>query len=234
MKKFFIFMLCFLICISGAVGTAMLTCDNCSFAEAEAVNKITMMGTGEIRLVPDVAVVSIGVETLNDSLSVAQKENADNINNLINVLKDMGVAEENIKTKNFYVYQRYDYTQGEAFMGYQVSNYLDFRTKDVDGVGNIISKLLESGANRFSGISFTIENYEEAYKTALEKALDNAKSKASAITNAEIKASEIVEESGYSVMTRDSYMLSSAQQQNSTFMKGEICIKATIKAVFEY
>ncbi len=236
MKKFFVCLICLLLCVTGAIGLVSIESNTLEVGavQAESVNKITVTGSGEVRLVPDVAIVSLGVETLNESLSVAQKENADNISNLITILKDLGVPEENIKTKNFYVYQRYDYSQGEKFIGYNVSNYLDFKTKDVDNVGNLISKLLENGANRFSGISFTIDNYDEAYNMALEKALENAKNKAKAITNSEIVSSEICEEGSYSMITRDSYSFSNSSSDNMSIMKGEICIKANIKVIFEY
>ncbi len=237
MKKFFICLICGLICLTGALGISFVaqpTEATATTASAEAINKITVCGSGEVRLVPDVAVVNLGVETLNESLTTAQQENSDKINNLISTLKDLGISEENIKTKNFYIYQRYDYTKGETFIGYQVSNYLEFKTKDVDNVGDLVTKLLDSGANRFNGITFTLEDYDTAYNQALTKALENAKTKASAMTNAEIVSSEIVEEGCMSVMCRESYALSDAVSKNSTFMKGEIVVKANVKVVFEY
>lgn len=233
MKKFFIAVVCLMLVVVGAVGVTMSSSVD-AVASAESVSKITVNGVGEIKLAPDMAVISLGVETLNESLAAAQKENSEGITNLIDAIKGFGVKEEDIKTKNFYVYQRYDYSQGEKFLGYQVSNYIDFKTKDVDNVSSIVNKLLESGANKFSGISFTIEDYESAYKLALEKALENAKSKASAIADREISTFEVCEESSYSIITRDSYSLSSLNSEASTMMKGEITVRANIRVIFEY
>ncbi len=233
MKKFFIALICLMLVVVGAVGVTM-TSQVDAITSAESASKITVNGVGEIKLAPDMAIISLGVETLNESLATAQKENSEGITNLINAIKDFGIKEEDIKTKNFYVYQRYDYSQGEKFLGYQVSNYIDFKTKDVDNVGNIVNKLLESGANKFSGISFTIENYESAYKLALEKALANAKSKASAIADKEVSTFEVCEEGNYSVITRDTYSLSSINGNNNSIMKGEITVRANIRVIFEY
>ncbi len=233
MKKFFITIVCLMLVVVGAVGVTM-TSPVEAITSAESVSRITVNGVGEIKLAPDMAVISLGVETLNESLATAQKENSQSISNLINAIKDFGVKEEDIKTKNFYVYQRYDYSQGEKFLGYQVSNYIDFKTKDVDNVGTIVNKLLESGANKFSGISFSIEDYESAYKLALEKALENAKNKASAIADREISSYEVCEEGSYSIFTRDAYSLSNIDNEISSIMKGEITVRANIKVVFEY
>lgn len=233
MKKFFITIICLMLVVVGAVGVTM-TSPVEAITSAESVSKITVNGVGEIKLAPDMATISLGVETLNESLSTAQKENSQSVSNLINAIKDFGVKEEDIKTKNFYVYQRYDYSQGEKFLGYQVSNYIDFKTKDVDNVGTIVNKLLESGANKFSGISFSIEDYESAYKLALEKALANAKNKASAIADKEITSYEVCEEGSYSIFTRDAYSLSNIDNEISSIMKGEITVRANIRVVFEY
>lgn len=233
MKKFFITIVCLMLIVVGAVGITMSSPVD-AVASAESVSKITVNGVGEIKLAPDMATISLGVETLNESLATAQKENSEGITNLINAIKDFGIKEEDIKTKNFYVYQRYDYSQGEKFLGYQVSNYIDFKTKDVDNVGTIVNKLLESGANKFSGISFSIEDYESAYKLALEKALENAKNKASAIADREISSYEVCEEGNYSIITRDAYSLSSINGNNNSIMKGEITVRANIRVIFEY
>lgn len=225
MKKIFIVAICALLVILGITGNM-----TGEVVAAEEVNKITVMGTGEVRFLPDVAVVSVGVETLNESLTQAQSENSQKINALISYLKDIGVQEENIKTRNFYVYQRYDYSQGEKLLGYQVNNYLDFKTKDVDNVGNIVSSLMENGANRFTGISFTIDNYEEGYRSALNLALENATKKAQALTEKPIISSEIVEEGNYCITSRELCSVN----MDSSIMKGEICIKASVRVQFEY
>lgn len=237
MKKIVIYLLCFMMCVTGIVGITLAAQQPAvmpaSMAEEMTVgNKITVSGVGEIKLIPDLAIVSVGVDSLNDSLGNAQKDNATSIQNIIAFLKDYGITEDNIKTKNFNVYQRYDYSNGEKFIGYQVSNYLDFKTKDVDNVGMIVSKLMENGANRFSGITFTLENYEEAYKLALNKALENAKNKISALTENEYKVVEINEENSYNFYARDNYMCVSSEKEVGSIMKGEITIKANVKVVF--
>ncbi len=231
MKKFFIGLSCLALALMFTLGFAFSS--GTTMAAAENVSQITVSGTGEIKLPPNVANVSIGVETLDENLMNAQNENAQTIKNLTAILKEMGVDEKDIKTKNFYVYQRYDYSKGETFLGYQVSNYLDFRTKDIDGVGAIISKLLENGANRLSGVTFSIDDYDSAYKKALEKAVENAKSKAEAITGQSVVSSEVIEENSYTVSAREYYSYAS-NSDSASLMKGEICVKATVKVIFKY
>ena len=236
--------LCAVLLVLALALVPILTASTNAFADS----KIVVTGEGEICLIPDTAIVSVGVESLNESLIAAQTENSSSMNALVGVLKELGVLEENIKTKGYNVYQRYDYTQGEKLIGYQVSNYLEFKTKDVDNVGSIISKLMENGANRFSGVTFTLENSEEAYKQALSKALENAKNKASALYGGELEIKKIIEEKNTSYYLRDSYGYANSisettkfmkgeikvSAETTKFMKGEIKVSACIKVEFEY
>ena len=222
--------LCAVLLVLALAILPILTASTNAFADS----KIIVTGEGEICLIPDTAIVSVGVESLNESLIAAQTENSSSMNALVGVLKELGVLEENIKTKGYNVYQRYDYTQGEKLIGYQVSNYLEFKTKNVDNVGSIISKLMESGANSFSGITFTLENSEEAYKQALSKALENAKNKASALYGGELEIKKIIEEKNTSYYLRDSYGYANSISETTKFMKGEIKVSACIKVEFEY
>ena len=222
--------LCAVLLVLALAILPILTASTNAFADS----KIIVTGEGEICLIPDTAIVSVGVESLNESLIAAQTENSSSMNALVGVLKELGVLEENIKTKGYNVYQRYDYTQGEKLIGYQVSNYLEFKTKNVDNVGSIISKLMENGANRFSGVTFTLENSEEAYKQALSKALENAKNKASALYGGELEIKKIIEENNTSYYLRDSYGYANSISETTKFMKGEIKVSACIKVEFEY
>lgn len=152
-------------------------------------------GEGEIKYIPDLAIVTVGIETTNENLLEAQRQNNNAIDSVIQALLSFNVQKEHIKTKNFNVYQKFDYSESsEKFIGYQVSNYIEFETKAVDNISQIISKLMENGANRFNGVSFTLEDYSLAYNSALKLALENAKSKAAALCDEKLELVEIVEQ----------------------------------------
>lgn len=207
------------------------------YAINENFSKITVNGTGEVQIIPDTVVVSMGVESLNKVLTEAEGDNSTKINNIINILYDYGIKKEHIKTRNFNIYPKYDYNKGQSFLGYQVSNFIDFKTGDIQNVGEIISKLTEAGANCFNGVSFTVEDNELAYSQALENAINNAWNKAYALLGNEIelKVLEIMEESVYSYRgIFDSYTTAKAITENTQIMEGEIIVKANVRVVFGY
>lgn len=197
------------------------------FALSEFDSRITVSGTGEVQIIPDTVVVSMGVETVNKILTEAEAENSNKINNVINILFDYGIQKENIKTRNFNVFPKYDYLKDQSFIGYQVSNYLDFKTSDIQSVGEIISKLTEAGANYFGGISFTVEDNELAYSQALEKAINSAWNKAYALlgNDVELFVQDITEESVYSYRGMyDNIASSKTISEGTSIMQGEIIV----------
>src|SRR5512137_2371574 len=71
---------------------------------------ITVSGTGKVTLTPDIAYISIGVNTQNASAKDAVAENNSQAQAVITAIKGFGVAEKDIQTTNFSIYpqQQYD------------------------------------------------------------------------------------------------------------------------------
>lgn len=207
------------------------------YAITNNLSKITVNGTGEVQMIPDTVIVSMGVESLNKVLTDAESENSEKMNNVINILYDYGIKKENIKTRSFNVFPKYDYNKNQNFLGYQVSNNIDFKTRDIEHVGEIITKITEAGANCFNGVSFTVEDNDLAYNQALENAINNARNKAYSLleNDVELKVLEITEESVFSYRGLfDNYSTSKAISENVPIMEGEIIVKANVKVVFGY
>ena len=207
------------------------------YAITNNLSKITVNGTGEVQMIPDTVIVSMGVESLNKVLTDAESENSEKMNNVINILYDYGIKKENIKTRSFNVFPKYDYNKNQNFLGYQVSNNIDFKTSDIEHIGEIITKITEAGTNCFNGVSFTVEDNDLAYNQALENAINNARNKAYSLleSDVELKVLEITEESVYSYRGLfDNYSTSKAISENVPIMEGEIIVKANVKVVFGY
>lgn len=193
MKNFYLMLISFLLMVS-FIFTSLEV--NQVYALNEYDSKLTVYGTSEIQVVPDTAVISMGVETIGDVLTDAESQNTNKIKNIINILVDYGIEKENIKTRNFFIYPKYDFNNGQNFLGYQISNYIDFKTKNIENIGEIVAKLTEEGANHFNGISFSLENSDAIYSQALEQAISNAWDKAYSLIgdNVELFITDITEE----------------------------------------
>ncbi len=146
---------------------------------------IVIAGEGKVTAVPDIATISIGVTTEKASVTDAQKENTSKMNAVIAKLKEFGIADEDLKTTNYTIYPLYDYPNGRQVQrGFQVSQTVEAKIRDLDKIGEILATAGGLGANQVSGVNFTIDEPEEIRQEARLEALANARQKAEALAEA--------------------------------------------------
>ncbi|MBU4143061.1 SIMPL domain-containing protein, partial [Patescibacteria group bacterium] len=142
-------------------------------------NTISVSGEGKVFAKPDIGQVSLSV--ISDALTVAaaQKDNTDKMNKITKAIKDLGVKEEDLKTTNYSVSPRYQYSAGKSIIiGYEVTQTLEVKIRDLAKVGDILDKATGVGANQVGSLSFTFDDPEKLNSEARQKAIDNAKTKA--------------------------------------------------------
>lgn len=205
------------------------------------IDTANVTGTGSIKVKPDVAYITLGVQTENKDAKAAQTENAKMMEAVVKAITDKGIKEDAIQTTQFTMNPRYDYSEGrENFVGYQVINMVTVRVKDINKTGDVLDAATAAGANLTQSIRFGVEDTTALYNQALEKAVANAKGKAEAIANAagrKIDSIWTISE-GYSAQPTPYPMLNAAAEM-ATFDKvstpvltGEMEITATVTASY--
>lgn len=148
-------------------------------------NTITVTGTGEVTAIPDIATVNLGTKIERVEVADAQEENTRIMNRVHAILKAEGVAKEDIKTTSYTIYPRYDYDRKsgtQTLRGYEVSQNVTVKIRDLDDIGDILGAVGRSGANQVGGINFTIDDLEVLQDEAREKAFEDAKEKAETLS----------------------------------------------------
>jgi uncharacterized protein YggE len=155
---------------------------------------ITIAGEGEVEAVPDIAQITLGVETNSAQVAVAQQENTQKVNQMIASLKQLGIEEKDIKTSQYSVYPQYDYPDGRQILrGYQISQSVTVKIRNFDNIGKALEMAGSAGVNQVGGLSFTIDDPEGLRQQARVEALQNAKSKAEELAkNAGVKLGRLV------------------------------------------
>ncbi len=144
---------------------------------------IWVSATGEVSVTPDIATLSLGVVAQETSVAQAQSEASDAMAKVLKALADSGIAQKDIQTGYFGISQRTrwdDYKQTDSITGYQVTNMVTAKIRDVKAAGNIIDSVVQAGGNfiRINGINFSVENPAQYYQEAREQAMSVAKNKA--------------------------------------------------------
>jgi len=143
---------------------------------------ISITGEGKVTAIPDIAIVSLGLMTEKKSVSDAQTENSKTINTLIEKIKGLDIAKEDIQTTNYSIYPAYDWINGQQILrGYSVSQNIQVKIRQTDQVDDVLKIAGDLNLNQIGGLSFTIDNPETYKQEARIKALENAKEKADAL-----------------------------------------------------
>ncbi|MBA4163535.1 MAG: hypothetical protein C0510_02715 [Erythrobacter sp.] len=143
-------------------------------AEAEARTPLVELAIyEEIELAPDIAVIGAGVTTEAPSAVEAMRRNSSEMRRVIERIKALGVAEEDIQTSGISLYARYDYDQGQQrqiFRGYQASNRVSVKLRAIERTGEVLDALVAAGATDLSGPSFSVEDDSAAKEAARTRA----------------------------------------------------------------
>lgn len=156
-----------------------------SAAAVQAESKISVSGTGEVRVSADTAVISLGVNARDKDVLKAQQKVNESIAAIRTALIEQGVSEENINTEFINIYVSYDYQNDqETVEAYNASSTLAIKVTEMDKVGALIDSAFASGANTLNGISFSASDTAEAEAEALQEAVADAKKKADILAEA--------------------------------------------------
>lgn len=132
---------------------------------------------------PDLATIGAGVSTEAPTAVEAMQANARQMTAVIERIKSLGVAEEDIQTTGINLNARYDYDRAnsrQVFVGYQVSNRVSVRMREIGEVGAALDALVAAGATDLDGPRFSIEDDEAAKDQARERAIERGMARARA------------------------------------------------------
>jgi len=106
---------------------------------SDAPGGISVTGTGEATLVPDVMTVDVGVSVRAESVAAAAESSRAHAMALIDSLAASGVERVDIATTNYSVSPEYDYQDGvQRLLGFRVSNDLTVTLRDLERSGSVI------------------------------------------------------------------------------------------------
>lgn len=156
--------------------------------EAGLQNTIQVRGEGEVFAKPDLATFTVTVQEERNTVAAAQEAATEKSNRVIEYLTENGVSEDDIRTSSYNIYPRYEYRgDGRAFYGpegervlagYNVSQSLEVKVRDLEAVGTLFSGVGEIGVNNVSSLRFTIEDDQQVQRDTRKQAIEEAQQKA--------------------------------------------------------
>jgi uncharacterized protein YggE len=170
-------------------------------------NGIWVSGEGKVSVVPDVAILSLGVEVQSESVAEAQGYASTVMTSVLDELDKAGVAEKDIQTQQFNIFPIRRWSEKDArevLIGYRVTNVVSAKVRNVDDTGNVIDAVAQAGGDfiKINSISFTVDNPSAYREEARELAMADARAKAEQLAdlgNVRLGSPTYISESGVSV-----------------------------------
>ena len=137
---------------------------------------LEVVAEGRTTRAPDLVTINTGVVTQAPTATAALTDNAGRVQRVVAALKAAGVADRDIRSANISLQPQYRYADNTppVITGYQASNTISVRFRDIARVGTLLDALVREGANQIDGPNFLIEKPE----TALDEARAYAMAKA--------------------------------------------------------
>ncbi|MEK7661176.1 MAG: SIMPL domain-containing protein, partial [Pseudomonadota bacterium] len=132
--------------------------------------------TADLKQAPDIAMVSAGVVTQHRSARNAMADNATKMSAAFAALRAAGIAERDLQTAGINLAPQYVYEENKPprLTGYQVTNTVNVKIRDMTKIGPVLDALVAQGINQISGPNFQIEDSDAALDRAREEAMRKA------------------------------------------------------------
>ena len=159
---------------------ATLPAQASAIVQPVAGTRLDISATGTVSRVPDLAIISAGVVTKSVTATGAISDNAARMERVRAALRRAGIADKDIQTSSISLNPdyRYENNQPPVLTGYQASNNVSIKFRDIRNSGKILDALVAEGANQINGPSLTIDKPETAYDEARVRAIAAGRARA--------------------------------------------------------
>lgn len=222
------------------------------------VSTIVVSGKGEVVVKPDIATISFTVTEEKLDVGVAQDTVNKTVAKVLAYIKTQGVDEKDLKTTSYNIYPRYEYVNKanqvldcniypncysgkRVIVGYNVSQGIEVKIRDLTKAGKIVSGLGEFGVKDMSGLNFSVDKQDEITKQARDLAIADARADAEKIAEGLgvrlVKVTAFSESGNYPIYY-DRAMMSSAPMMakgvsEAVLPTGENTITSNVSITYE-
>ncbi len=216
--------------------------------------QLRVSAEGKRNVSPDKAILTFAVETVGEKLAKVQKDNQDRMKRILNVCEEMDIPSNLIQTTSLNVIPKYPprprrsserdlEAQAPRIIGYQVIHQVNVELRNIELVGKVVDRVLKAGANRFSGVSWGLQNEQPVKLAVLKDAAHKARAKAKTLAEAlDMRLVRIINimEGGVSVIHPESQfrmarpaMAMMESGGEASVSAGEITIRGTVTLIYE-
>jgi uncharacterized protein YggE len=201
---------------------------------------LDVTATGKTTRVPDLATIRAGVVSQAPTAAQALSDNAQRMAAVLASLKKAGIQPRDIATANVSLQPQYRYEDNKppVITGYQATNNVSIRFRDIARSGTILDALVAQGANQIDGPNLSLDQPDAALDEARVDAVKRAQARALLYAKAAgLSVSRILTISEGSEIAGPQppmpvYRMAAAKAADTQIMPGESDVTVTITVRF--
>lgn len=204
-------------------------------------SQINVVGTSEVKIVPNYAIITIGVDTKNDKADAAKTQNDAIVAKMLKTIKKFKIEDKHFQTQRVNLYKTRDYEKKKDY--YQANQTVKIELYNLDKYEDLVAALIADGANSIQGVEYKSTETEKYQAELRGKAALNAKKKAEdfafALGQKVGKAIVISDNSSTNfnppiyAMKANNMALAADSMPEQTLAVGEIVLNANVSISFE-
>lgn len=212
------------------VTTAAVTPASSSTAELGVITS----GDATVSKKPDIAFITVGVESQQPTASAAQSDLAGKASKLIARAKALGIADKDINTAGYSVGPYYA-NGSQTINGYRAAEQLFLKWRTVDTVGKTLDALVQEGGATNVSVGFGLADPKAAQAEARTLAIGDAHSRAQAMAAAAgVKLGQVlrVSDISFSGYQSTGYDIKAAAPASTQVPVGELNVTVTVEVAY--
>ncbi|WP_227132589.1 SIMPL domain-containing protein [Halorubellus salinus] len=241
----------FVVATAGCLGSLASTSNDATPAlagsDGVATNSIDVRSTASVTAAPDLVVVHVAVVGEGDTAEAAARATAADADGLRAALDDVvdrdgQAVDVTLENAGYHLSPRYDYSrESREIVGYQATQSFRVETTAVDAAGAVVDAVVDGGASRVHGVTFTLSDAARAdlRSDALAAAMESARADADVLAAAAGVTIDGLAGASTTNVDATPYYRGYAEDAGAdgaatTFEPGDVTVTATVTVAYTY
>ena len=148
---------------------------------------VSVTGEGEVKAMPDMAYVTLGIEARKPSLSEARAQVTTAVERVLALTRELKIDPKFVDSSQLQVQPEYRWNEKDSqrvLLGYVVSRQVEVELRDLERLGTLLERAVSAGVNVLGGVRLDSTRRKELEREALAKAVEDARLDADALARA--------------------------------------------------
>lgn len=165
----------------------LLGCAGPVVADTPLPRLINVTGEGDLKAMPDMAYVTLGVEARKPSLAEARAQATATVERVLALTRELEIDPKQVDSSQLQVQPEYRWNEKDSqrvLLGYVVARQVEVEVRDLEKLGALLERAVSAGVNQVGGARLDSSKRKQLEREALALAVEDARQDAEALARA--------------------------------------------------